>query len=151
MRDKKSLTASVPRSVGGMTLLLLIVSGCAPVTGGLASDSCAVKEIVLGSSDLRPGGEINLSVDWMTSRCEDAGGTNEPAEDIEITITPTGSSGSRQLGTLESALGPRFTAAGTFPLPTDIPAGDAVLTVTSPTGEGAAAELPITLAAEETN
>jgi len=148
MRDKKDLTASVPRSVSGMTLLLVIVSGCAPLTGGNASGSCAVKEIVLGSSDLRPGGEIKLSVDWMTSRCEDAGGTNEPAEDIEVMITPTARSGSRQVGTIESATGPRFTAAGTFPLPADIPAGDAVLTVTSSTGEGAAAELPITLAAE---
>jgi hypothetical protein len=63
MRDKKGLTASVLRSMGGMTLLLVIVTGCAPVPGGTAAGSCAVKEIVLGSSDLRPGGEIQLSVD----------------------------------------------------------------------------------------
>ena len=47
-----------------------------------------------------------------------------------------------------SATGPRFTAAGTFPLPADISAGDGVLAVTSTTGEGAVAELPITLAAD---
>lgn len=134
--------------VGGMTLLLVIVTGCTPVPGGTASNSCAVKRIVLGSSDLRPGGVIKLSVDWMTARCEDTGGTNYPAEDIDITLTATASSESRQLGTIKSATGPRFTAAGTFPLPADIPAGDEVLAVTSYTGEGAVAELPITMAAE---
>ncbi|MBF4599339.1 hypothetical protein ITJ55_00785 [Frigoribacterium sp. VKM Ac-1396] len=148
MREKKGLTASVLRSVGGMTLLLVIVTGCAPVSGGTAAGSCAVKEIVLGSSDLRPGGEIQLSVDWMTARCEDTGGTNRPAEDIDVTITPIESSESRHLGTIKSAAGPRFTAAGTFPLPDDIPAGDGVLAVTSTTAEGAVAELPITLATE---
>ncbi|QNE44436.1 hypothetical protein F1C15_11980 [Frigoribacterium sp. NBH87] len=148
MNDQKGFTARALRSVGGTTLLLVIVTGCAPVTGGTASGSCAVKEIVLGSSDLRPGGKIKLSVDWMTARCEDTGGTNQPAESIEVTITPTASSDSRPLGTIESATGPSFTAAGTFPLPADIPAGDAVLAVTSSTGEGAVAGLPITLAAE---
>lgn len=148
MRDKKGLTASVLRSVGGMTLLLVIATGCAPVPGGTTAGSCAVKTIVLGSSDLRPGGEIQLSVDWMTARCEDTGGTNRPAEDIDVTITPTGSTESRHLGTIKSAAGPRFTAAGTFPLPDDIPAGDGVLAVTSTIGERAVAELPITLAAE---
>ena len=148
MRDKKGRTASVLRSVGGMTLLLVIVTGCAPVPGGTAVGSCAVKEIVLGNSDLRPGGEIQLSVDWMTARCEDTGGTNRPAEDIDVTITPMESSESRHLGTIQSAAGSHFTAAGTFPLPDDIPAGDGILTVTSTTEEGAVAELPITLAAE---
>lgn len=148
MRDEKGLKASVLGCAGGMTLLLVIVTGCAPVPGGTAAGSCAVKKIVLGSSDLRPGGEIQLSVDWMTARCEDTGGTNRPAEDIDVMITPMESSESRHLGTIQSAVGPRFTAAGTFPLPDDIPAGDGVLAVTSTTGEGAAAELPITLAAE---
>ncbi|MBD8585952.1 hypothetical protein IFT90_15460 [Frigoribacterium sp. CFBP 8766] len=148
MRDETGFTASVAQFVSGMTLLLVIVTGCAPVPGGTASGSCAVKEIVLSSSDLRPGGDITLSVDWMTARCEDTGGTNQPAEDIEITLTPTARSESRRLGTIESATGPRFTAAGTFPLPADIPAGDAVLAVTSFAGEGAVAELPLTLAAE---
>ena len=63
----------------------------------------------------------------MTARCKDAGGTNQPAEDMDVTATPTLSPKSRHLGTIKNATGARLTAAGKFPLPADILAGDAVL------------------------
>jgi hypothetical protein len=106
------------------------------VTGSTASGSCAVEEIVVGSSDLRSGGKIKLIVDWMTKTCEDTGGTNQPAEDMDVAVTPTASPKSRHLGMIRNATGPRLPAAGTSPLPASILAGDAVLTVTSFAGEG---------------
>jgi len=137
------------RALAGAFSLLLVATaaGCSSVGGGGAAASCAVKEIVLGDSDLRPGGHVQLSVDWMTARCEDTGGTNQAAEDVDVTLTSTAGAQQYLLGTVEAASGSRFTVEGTFDLPDDLAPGGAVLVVRSGTGEQTGAELPIEVAA----
>ena len=136
--------ASLSRHAASSTTALRVSS---LTSSSMTSASCAIKEVDLDGSDLRPGGEVRLSVDWMTSRCEDTGGIARPARDVDVTVTTAGDREPRLLGTVDEAAGPRFTVAGSFPLPDDLPIGEATLAVTSTSGEGTVAETPIVLTA----
>jgi hypothetical protein len=126
-------------------LVALAATGCTMGNGNAAS--CATKRITLGDSDLRPGGEVVFSVDWMTATCEDTGGWNRAAEDVAVTITPSSTGDTLLLGTVAVASGPRFIVKGRFDLPEDLPAGRATLSVRSETGDEASATLPVSVSA----
>lgn len=136
------------RAIVGALLVLLSATGCSPVGGGGGSGSCAAQEIVLADPHLTPGGQVSLSVEWMTERCEDTGGSNRAAEDVEVTITPESTGQERVLGVLDPASGPRFTVSGSVTLPDDIPPGDATLVVASRTGERLSASRDVTVTAD---
>lgn len=125
----------------GLTTVLLL-TGCTGTSS--SSGSCALNEVVLGSSDLRPGGSVQLSVDWLYRTCEDTGGTFRPSEDVTVTITPASTGRSVLLGR-PSPEGPTLRVAGRFALPADLPRGDAVLGVHSHDGDGSGADLPVTI------
>lgn len=118
------------------------VAGCS--TSSTASASCAGTEVQLGDSDLRPGGAVDLSVDWMWRTCEDTGGTPRASDDVVVTITPSSTGTAVVLGRPVPE-GPRFRVAGRFDLPADLPPGDAVLGVHSNDGDRAGADAPVTI------
>ncbi|MFJ4296363.1 hypothetical protein [Curtobacterium sp. NPDC089689] len=125
----------------GMLLMALggSITGC---SASSAAGSCAAKEVRLGDSDLRPGGEVALSVDWMWRTCEDTGGVPQASDDVVVTITPSSTGTAVVLGRPRPE-GPRFRVAGQFDLPDDLPAGDAVLGVHSNDGDRAGADVPV--------
>ncbi len=127
------------------------VSGCAVTTS--ASGSCALREIRLDDHAVRPGaevragGEIHLSVDWMTTDCEDTGATRRAARHFTVTITPTATGHVYRLGRVDAATGRRFTVAGRLVVPDGVPAGAATLAVTSADSDFASASTPVTVGA----
>lgn len=122
---------------------VLVAATAAGCSGAASAGSCVAKTIDLGDPALHPGAAVSLSVDWMTETCEDTGGVNRPARHIAVTITSTGSGEKWALGTIDEAVGQRFTALGRFTIPEDVPAGKAVLEVTSPVGDGESATRPV--------
>ena len=122
-----------------IALAALSLGGCATSS---ASGSCAGSSIVLGDSDLRPGGTVRLSVDHMWRTCEDTGGTAVPSQDVTVSITPAATSRAVLLGR-PVPQGEQMTVSGAFDLPTDLPPGDAVITVASHEGDLAGADLPV--------
>ncbi|MEK6312700.1 MAG: hypothetical protein V4755_18545 [Curtobacterium sp.] len=128
----------------GMLLAALggAITGC---SASSAAGSCAGKVVQLGESDLRPGGEVALSVDWMWQTCEDTGGVPRASDDVVVTITPSATGTAVVLGR-PTPEGPRFRVAGLFALPADLPPGDAVLGVHSNDGDRAGADVPVTIA-----
>jgi hypothetical protein len=134
--------------IAGATLVLLAAAGCGPVGGTSGSGSCAMKVIELADPHLTPGGQVRLSVDWMTERCEDTGGRDRPASEAQVTITPESTGRTVALGVLDAASGPLLTASGSVTLPEDLPTGDATLVVASPTGERTTATLEVRITAD---
>ncbi|MGG7307656.1 hypothetical protein ACQXVK_10735 [Curtobacterium sp. AB451] len=137
------------RAVTGSVVVLLaggVLSGCGAQNGAAAS--CAGTSIDLGDSDLRPGGTVDLHVDWLYRDCEDTGGTFRASDDVTVTITPA-STGAPVLLGRPTPTGEQFTVAGRFDLPDDLPVGDAVLDVSSHDGEGSGASLPVTISADD--
>ncbi|MBM7802388.1 hypothetical protein JOE58_001639 [Curtobacterium luteum] len=138
------------RTTRTVTVAALVVAlgvssaGCSAVSS--SAGSCAAKEIRLGDSDLRPGGQVTLSVDWMWQTCEDTGGTPRASDDVAVTITPASTGRAVVLGR-PTPEGSRFRVAGRFELPDDLPSGDAVLGVHSTVGDRAGADVPVTIAA----
>jgi len=132
----------------GAMLVVLAAAGCGPVGGTSGSGSCAMQVIQLDDPHLTPGGQIRLSVDWMTERCEDTGGTNRPASEAQVTLTPVSTGQPLVLGVLDPASGPLFTASGSVTLPDDVPLGDATLVVTSPTGDMSTATRDVRITAD---
>lgn len=135
------------RAALGMSLVAFVAvatSGC--VVQGGASASCAGTTIELGDSDLRPGGQVDLQVDWLYRTCEDTGGTFRASEDVTVTITPASTGRAVLLGR-PSPEGPDLTVAGRFDLPEDLPVGAAVLGVHSHDGDGSGADLDVTISA----
>lgn len=114
---------------------------------GGAAASCAGTSIELGDWDPRPGGTVDLHVDWLSRDCEDGGGAFRASDDVTVTITPE-STGDPVLLGRPTPPGEQFTVAGRFDLPDDLPVGDAVLDVSSHDGEGSGASLPVTISAD---
>ncbi len=122
---------------------VLVAATAAGCSDAASAGSCAAKTIDLGDPALHPGAAVSLSVDWMTETCQDTGGVNRPARHIAVTITSMGSGEKWTLGTIDEAVGQRFTALGRFTIPEDMPAGKAVLAVASPVGDGESATRPV--------
>lgn len=137
-------------TVGAVVAVLLAVSasvslsGCGAGVATTSSASCAEKSIELGPSDLTPGGQVDLRVDWMWRTCEDTGGTPRASQDVRVTITPV-STGVPVLLGRPTPTGDRFTVAGRFALPADLPVGDAVLEVSSRDGDGTSVDRSVTI------
>lgn len=127
------------------SFVAVTATGCVGSTS--SSGSCAVKTIELDDAHLVPGGQVALSVDWMTATCEDTGGANSPASNIAVTITPATTEHEYRLGTIATVSAPDYTASGTFDLPADLPSGDATLTVSSPVGDYASATRDVVISA----
>lgn len=138
------------RSVTGAAFAVVLASGAlAGCSAGVSSaGSCVGPTIRLGSATaLHPGGQVDVSSDWMTLTCEDTGGTNRAAHDIAVTITPRSTGEEVALGTIPSSSGARYTARGIFALPADLPTGTATLTLESPSGDRSTASRAVTVVA----
>jgi len=131
-------------ALGGLLVAGLALTACAGGATGGASASCAAPTIELGDSTLEPGGEVQLSVEWMTQSCEDTGGTNRAAEDVTVSLVGIAGGESVVLGRPEPT-GPRYTVSGTFDLPDDLAVGPATLRVASTGGDETSAEAPVTI------
>ena len=84
----------------------------------------------------------------MTDRCEDTGGRDRAAEDVQVSITLQPSGEERVLGVLDPASGARFTVSGSVTLPDDIPPGPATLVVSSRTGDRSTATRDVEITAD---
>lgn len=91
---------------------VLLLTGCTVASS--AAGSCAQNEVELGDSDLRPGGSVQLSVDWMYRSCEDTG-TTRASDDVTVTITPAATGRSVLLGRRPSARRARSPVASPCP------------------------------------
>lgn len=120
----------------------LLLTGCTEASS--SAGSCAANEVELGDSDLRPGGSVQLTVDWLYRTCEDTGGTARASDDVTVTITPAATGRSVLLGRPRPE-GPAFTVSGRFALPADLARGEAVLGVHSHDGDGSGADVPVTI------